>query len=95
VNAESLQFLDDLYQLIVKDAIVKGTDRNTKVLEFLHPDQLQVNIATTISSPILTTALGWVDNTRRPNDLAVPRFIHALIYDTDIVWRYIINVCSS
>jgi glutamate/tyrosine decarboxylase-like PLP-dependent enzyme len=36
-----MQFIDDLCQLMKSDAFAKGTDRNTKVLEFLFPEQLK------------------------------------------------------
>ncbi|KAK3083974.1 hypothetical protein FSP39_006153 [Pinctada imbricata] len=34
-------FLDDLYQLMLKDGFLKGRDRQTKVTEFRHPEQLE------------------------------------------------------
>ena len=34
-------FLDDLYQLMLKDGFLKGRDRQTKVTDFRHPQELE------------------------------------------------------
>ena len=38
------QFLQRMHDLIVEEALDKGTNRETKVVNFEHPAQLQVHI---------------------------------------------------
>lgn len=41
-NADLQTFIDDVKKLIVDEALVKGSDRRTKVVDFKHPEELTV-----------------------------------------------------
>jgi len=43
VNPEAINFLDELHRIIIEDVVSKGTDRNTMVLEFAQPEEIEVS----------------------------------------------------
>ena len=50
------QFLQQMHDLIVEEALYKGTNRETKVVNFEHPAQLQVYILDMLNMESLTYA---------------------------------------
>lgn len=45
------QFLDDLYDMMIKEGFEKSRDRNTKVVEFKHPKELKQLIDLEVNKP--------------------------------------------
>ena len=50
------QFLQQMHDLIVEEALDKGTNRETKVVNFEHPAELQVYILEMLNMGSLTYA---------------------------------------
>jgi len=44
LSSESLKFLDDIYRLMIDEALIKKIDRSTKVFHFLHPEDLKAEL---------------------------------------------------
>lgn len=41
-TAESMKFLEDIFQLMVQECLTKGSKQENKVVEYLPPEKLKV-----------------------------------------------------
>lgn len=43
-SASSMEFLEEIFHLMVQECLIEGSKQDSKVVEFLPPDKLKVDI---------------------------------------------------